>query len=435
MSSIIAAVKGKARESAVRRDSAAAPELHALDEVEDSVPGTTLRKKRLSDTIEAALAQARREYLGSYAPGLRRLCKEFMTRSDEFPLVGQKLLHRAYNSTPLQVTIAGLIVLNFATEAIFAQLVPTDGATLRAFFVLEVLFDVIFTLELVHNMWAHYRLFWRSSWVRPRQGGRRLGEAGQGMGDMPCAFPVPLPLACAEFVRRGGRRLLVDRGCGAGRTRYRPPAPPAGVSRLPPLPSGQVTPGDHRGRRGVDARRLQRLCRAHYLKSTAESAMRTEEGMHGLATSRRSLRTRLVCIVWMLRIGRATYKRQRIAALRLQRAVAHWLRRMRRQRDRPERVAVRLLRGVVAQTIESVYSEREMAALDHRTRLGVLVAIWTNRTTRQLALNQFVICTEAHAKAARLGSHAALVHLIMAIVVKQSAADALQRNPGAAAQS
>lgn len=172
-----------------------------------------------------------------------------------------------------------------------------------------------------------------------------------------------------------------------------------------------------------------------YLKSTAESAMRTEEGMHGLATSRRSLRTRLVCIVWMLRIGRATYKRQRIAALRLQRAVAHWLRRMRRQRDRPERVAVRLLRGVVAQTIESVYSEREMAALDHRTRLGVLVAIWTNRTTRQLALNQFVICTEAHAKAARLGSHAALVHLIMALVVKQSATDALQRNPGAAAQS
>ncbi|KAK3266134.1 hypothetical protein CYMTET_25237 [Cymbomonas tetramitiformis] len=77
----------------------------------------------------------------------------------------QQTVYEFYNSTEIQVGVASLIFLNFLQNAVEAQLVEPSKVMSDLFGGLELFFTVIFTLELVLNMYAHwFWAFWSSGW-------------------------------------------------------------------------------------------------------------------------------------------------------------------------------------------------------------------------------------------------------------------------------
>lgn len=85
-------------------------------------------------------------------------------------LPNQDMAFRSYMSTPVQVFVAVLIFLNFFVSAVQAQFQPSDkiypGTTAGlVFYILEWFFGLIFTVELVWNMYGSWFLsFWKSGW-------------------------------------------------------------------------------------------------------------------------------------------------------------------------------------------------------------------------------------------------------------------------------
>lgn len=77
----------------------------------------------------------------------------------------QQSVYEFYNSTEIQVSVASLIFLNFLQNAVEAQLVEPSKVMTDLFSGLELFFTVIFTFELVLNMYAHwFWAFWSSGW-------------------------------------------------------------------------------------------------------------------------------------------------------------------------------------------------------------------------------------------------------------------------------
>jgi len=71
-----------------------------------------------------------------------------------------------YLTPETQFSVAGLIFLNFVSEAVNAQMLPEDGSgAYRTFMVFEFIFNISFTIELVWNMYGSWFFpFWDSGW-------------------------------------------------------------------------------------------------------------------------------------------------------------------------------------------------------------------------------------------------------------------------------
>lgn len=78
----------------------------------------------------------------------------------------QTLVRDSYMGKSAQISVAIIILLNFISESMVAQILPEDGTELHTFFmVLEGIFNTVFTFELMWNFYGSwFRLFWRSSW-------------------------------------------------------------------------------------------------------------------------------------------------------------------------------------------------------------------------------------------------------------------------------
>mmetsp|Transcript_77814 Transcript_77814/g.172388 ORF Transcript_77814/g.172388 Transcript_77814/m.172388 type:complete len:751 (+) Transcript_77814:101-2353(+) len=84
------------------------------------------------------------------------------TGERSWPLPGQRALHKWYTSDPVEWGVAAVIFVNFLISTWDAQKI-TQSAVLFDFF--EILFNAIFTLELIVNFYANYFVpFWRSAW-------------------------------------------------------------------------------------------------------------------------------------------------------------------------------------------------------------------------------------------------------------------------------
>mmetsp|Transcript_21259 Transcript_21259/g.48808 ORF Transcript_21259/g.48808 Transcript_21259/m.48808 type:complete len:579 (-) Transcript_21259:171-1907(-) len=69
----------------------------------------------------------------------------------------QQYVRNIYTSTPCQVLVAILIFGNFAANATQFQLVPKEGSSEETlFFIIDLIFSVLFTLELAVNLFAHW---------------------------------------------------------------------------------------------------------------------------------------------------------------------------------------------------------------------------------------------------------------------------------------
>lgn len=84
-------------------------------------------------------------------------------RTHNYP--GQELAFKFYNSDHVQVAVAGLIVANFIANVIEKQIDPTGKNYDSVWDVFDWFFNIIFTIELLANLYAHWFWeFWESSW-------------------------------------------------------------------------------------------------------------------------------------------------------------------------------------------------------------------------------------------------------------------------------
>eukprot|EP00746_Dinoflagellata_sp_MGD_P117281 gnl/MRDRNA2_/MRDRNA2_53118_c0_seq1.p1 gnl/MRDRNA2_/MRDRNA2_53118_c0~~gnl/MRDRNA2_/MRDRNA2_53118_c0_seq1.p1 ORF type:complete len:732 (-),score=173.37 gnl/MRDRNA2_/MRDRNA2_53118_c0_seq1:130-2325(-) len=91
------------------------------------------------------------------------LDKQARRAADKLP--GQSWLKECYDSPPPTIIIAGAIVLNFFVSAVNAQMLPAeDDPASNVFFAFEVIFNVLFGVELIVNMYANGRSFWKDNW-------------------------------------------------------------------------------------------------------------------------------------------------------------------------------------------------------------------------------------------------------------------------------
>ncbi|KAG8466212.1 hypothetical protein KFE25_001968 [Diacronema lutheri] len=78
----------------------------------------------------------------------------------------QTRVRYAYNTAQVQMAIAAFIFTNFVISAVEAQMRPTPGSSaLAAIRGLEIFFAVVFGVELLWNIYAHWFIFfWHSAW-------------------------------------------------------------------------------------------------------------------------------------------------------------------------------------------------------------------------------------------------------------------------------
>lgn len=77
----------------------------------------------------------------------------------------QSRVRHHYHSTAVQVCIACLIAANFLTNIVEKEVDPDGDKYRDAFSTLETVFNILFTIELLFNMYGHwFRSFWRDGW-------------------------------------------------------------------------------------------------------------------------------------------------------------------------------------------------------------------------------------------------------------------------------
>mmetsp|Transcript_93832 Transcript_93832/g.148214 ORF Transcript_93832/g.148214 Transcript_93832/m.148214 type:complete len:371 (-) Transcript_93832:65-1177(-) len=83
----------------------------------------------------------------------------------EYWLPYQEDFDKFYNSLQVQVGVAVLIGANFLTNIVEKEIDPSGKKYETAFDVFEYVYNVLFTVELIINMYAHwFWLFWKSGW-------------------------------------------------------------------------------------------------------------------------------------------------------------------------------------------------------------------------------------------------------------------------------
>jgi len=90
------------------------------------------------------------------------------SNSEETPwmLPHQEFVMKSYLANSVQFAVAGLIFANFIVSAAEVQVLPKKGtAQADIFKVFEFFFTIIFTVEVIWNLYGHwFCLFWKSSW-------------------------------------------------------------------------------------------------------------------------------------------------------------------------------------------------------------------------------------------------------------------------------
>jgi len=78
----------------------------------------------------------------------------------------QNFFRKSYETDNVQFFVAFLIFFNFFVAAINSQMVPEPDSKATAIFaVFEYFFGVVFTIELIYNMYGHWYVdFWKSGW-------------------------------------------------------------------------------------------------------------------------------------------------------------------------------------------------------------------------------------------------------------------------------
>jgi len=88
----------------------------------------------------------------------------------ELPLYKRRLAYqdqvgRFYNSVQVQVLVAVLITANFATNIVEKELDPAGQEHANVFKMVELCYNIAFTIELLVNLYAHwFWKFWSSKW-------------------------------------------------------------------------------------------------------------------------------------------------------------------------------------------------------------------------------------------------------------------------------
>lgn len=86
-------------------------------------------------------------------------------RTREYWLPHQEKFDTFYNSTSVQVGVAVVIGANFLTNIVEKEIDPTGDNHSDTFEVFELAYNILFTIELIINMYAHwFWLFWMSGW-------------------------------------------------------------------------------------------------------------------------------------------------------------------------------------------------------------------------------------------------------------------------------
>lgn len=77
----------------------------------------------------------------------------------------QKMVKDFYEGKQCQMTVAGLIVINFTITCIQKEIDPQEAHHEKVWYALNMLFNVLFTIELLVNLYGRWWcLFWSSAW-------------------------------------------------------------------------------------------------------------------------------------------------------------------------------------------------------------------------------------------------------------------------------
>lgn len=88
-----------------------------------------------------------------------------VTGGDDDKTFLQRQCYTLYHTTAFQVAVAALIFINFFISIVEAEMNPLTPSQERTFGIFELLFNIIFAVELLINMEGHYFLpFWKNSW-------------------------------------------------------------------------------------------------------------------------------------------------------------------------------------------------------------------------------------------------------------------------------
>lgn len=123
------------------------------------------RMVKLEKLCKEPLPETQQAYQNALEDEAQQREKEKQERRAADKLPGQSWLKECYDSPPPTLIIAGAIVLNFIVSAAKAQMVPDeDDPATDVFFAFEVIFNVLFGVELIVNMYANGRKFWKDNW-------------------------------------------------------------------------------------------------------------------------------------------------------------------------------------------------------------------------------------------------------------------------------
>lgn len=77
----------------------------------------------------------------------------------------QRSVSRWYNSDAVQILVASIIILNFLANIVEKQIDPYAEKYDDTFRIFELIFNILFTIELIINVYAHWFCrFWESAW-------------------------------------------------------------------------------------------------------------------------------------------------------------------------------------------------------------------------------------------------------------------------------
>lgn len=84
----------------------------------------------------------------------------------QWVLPGQKEVHQLYTAKPIQNAVVFVIVFNYLVSVIEVEILPEPGSTGdQVFNVFEWIFNIIFLVELILNMYAFFlKPFWSNNW-------------------------------------------------------------------------------------------------------------------------------------------------------------------------------------------------------------------------------------------------------------------------------
>jgi len=126
-------------------------------------------KRTHAAALSAGDRGASKKDLCSAVPGASRSAKVGDSEVPAEPVTGfwknQIAMRDWYNKPNVQFFIAALIIINFMTNILEKELDPSGEKYKKTWRVLEHAFNAVFLIELLINMYAHWRkMFWASSW-------------------------------------------------------------------------------------------------------------------------------------------------------------------------------------------------------------------------------------------------------------------------------